>query len=142
LVGIGSGFTLVIGFLAIYLRIRFRTVWLVIAVVAVLAAALVEPTITFLLLQAAALGALLTLLGLLIERSIEQSSFSWPSARRGAAPAVRPATDSSLNRSASVGSDDSTAIRVRVPSTVDHAPAAVVAPEDRQEPQSSTVRRA
>jgi hypothetical protein len=142
LVGIGSGFTLVIGFLAIFLRIRFRTVWLVIAVVAVLAAVLVEPTVTILLLQAAALGALLTLLGLLIERSIEQSSFSWLTARRGAAPAVRLATDSSLNRSASVGSDDSTAIRVRVPSTLDHAPAAGVALEARQEPQSSTVRRA
>jgi hypothetical protein len=141
LVGICSGFTLVIGFLTIFLRIRFRTIWLVIAVVAVLAAVLVEPAVTFLLLQAAALGALLTLLGLLIERSMERSSFSWSSARRGGAPAVRPVTDSSLNRSASVGSDDSTAIRVRVPSTLDHAPAVGVAPEPTNEPQISTVRR-
>ena len=55
---------------------------------------------------------------------------------------IRPATDSSLNRSAGVGSDDSTAIRVRVPSTLDHAPAAVAAPEARQEVRSSTVQRA
>jgi hypothetical protein len=110
--------------------------------VAVLAAVLVEPTVTFLIFQAAALGALLALLGLLIERSIERLSLRSQGADRGAVTAIRPAADSSLNRSASVGSDDSTAIRVRVPSTLDHAPAAVVAPEARQEARSSTVRRA
>ena len=141
LIGICSGLTLVIGFLAIFFRLRFRTIWLVSAVVAVLVAVLVEPTVTFLLLQAAALGALLTLVGLLIERSIERSSLSWLRAERGGVAAVRPAAESSLNRSAGVGSDDSTAIRVRVPSTLDHAPAAVVAPEARPEARSSTVRR-
>jgi hypothetical protein len=143
LVGICSGFTLVIGFLAIFLKLRFRTIWLAVAVVAVLAAMLIEPTVTFLIFQAAALGAFLALIGLLIERSIERSSLrSHQRAERGGAVAVRPATDSSLNRSAGVGSDDSTAIRVRVPSTLDHAPAVVVAPEARQEARSSTVRRA
>ena len=142
LVGICSGFTLVIGFLAIFLRLRFRTIWLVSAVVAVLAAVLVEPTVTFLILQAAALGAALALVGLLIERSIERSSLRTHRAERGGAVVVRPAADSSLNRSAGVGSDDSTAIRVRVPSTLDHAPAALAAPEATQEATSSTVQRA
>jgi hypothetical protein len=143
LVGICSGLTLIIGFLAIFLRLRFRTIWLVAAVVSVLAAVLVEPTVAFLVLQAAALGAMLTLLGLLIERSIERSRRGWLRVERGGATGVRPATDSSLNRSAGVGSDDSTAIRVRVPSTLDHAPqAAAVVPDSRQEARSSTVQRA
>ena len=95
LVGICSGFTLVIGFLAIFLRLRFRTIWLVVAVVAVLAAVLVEPTVTFLVLQAAALGAVLTLVGLLIERSIERSSLrcsssrAWRGGRRSGPPPIR-----------------------------------------------------
>jgi hypothetical protein len=82
------------------------------------------------------------LLGLLIERSIERASLRSQRAERGGVTTIRPATDSSLNRSAGVGSDDSTAIRVRVPSTLDHAPAVVVAPEAMQEAGSSTVRRA
>ena len=57
LVGICSGLTLVIGFLAIFRKLRFRTIWLGFAGVAVLSAALVEPAVTFLVLQAAALGA-------------------------------------------------------------------------------------
>jgi len=108
----------------------------------VLAAVLVEPTVMFLALQAAALGAVLTLVGLLIERSIDHSYAYRSPAVRGAGAAIRPATDSSLNRSAGVGSNDSTAIRVRVPSTLDHAPAAVAVQEPRQEVRSSTVQRA
>jgi hypothetical protein len=142
LVGVCSGFTLIVGFLAIFMRVRFRTIWLVAAVAAVLAVVLVEPTVSLLVLQAAALGAVLTLVGILIEQSIERLSLRSLRAERTAAAVIRPATDSSLNRSAGVGSDDSTAIRVRVPSTLDHAPAAIVAPEANPEARSSTVQRA
>ncbi len=142
LIGICSGLMLIIGFLAIFLKIRFRSIWLGAAAAAVLAAVLVEPTVMLLALQAAALGAVLTLVGLLIERSIEHSSAQRSPVARGAGAAIRPATDSSLNRSAGVGSNDSTAIRVRVPSTLDHAPAAIAAPEARPEVRSSTVQRA
>jgi hypothetical protein len=141
LIGICSGVTLIIGSLAIFSRIRFRAMWLVIAVAAMLAAMLLEPTVTFVLLQAAALGAVLTLFGLVIERAIERANFAWLRTGNRGVTVIRPATDSSLNRGASVGSDDSTAIRVRVPSTLDHAPAAVVVPEAKQETRSSTVRR-
>ena len=121
LVGICSGFTLVIGFLAIFLRLRFRTVWLVCAVVAVLAAVLVEPTVTFLVFQAAALGAI-TRTGRALDRAVDRAIEPAPHQRaeRGVAVTIRPATDSSLNRSAGVGSDDSTAIRV--PRSVDARP--------------------
>ena len=142
LVGICSGVTLLIGVLAIFLKLRFRTIWLAVAGLAVLAAVLVEPSVTFLALQSAALGGLLSVLGLMIESWIERTRFRSLRASRGAPPEFRSATDSSLNRSSGVGSDDSTAIRIRVPSTLDHAPAAVDAPEARQEVRSSTLGRA
>ena len=142
LVGICSGATLVIGFLAIFLKLRFRTLWLGVAALAVLAAVLVEPSVTFLALQSAALGVALTVVGLLIESVLERTNIRPLRTSRGTRPSTRPATDSSLNRSAGVGSDDSTAIRIRVPSTLDHSPVAVDAPEPRQEIRSSTVQRA
>ena len=53
-----------------------------------------------------------------------------------------PAADSSLNRSSEVGSDDSTAIRVRVPSTLDHVVAAPANHLSDEGARSSTVERA
>ena len=143
LVGICSGLTLVIGFLAISRKLRFRTIWLGIAGVLILSATLVEPAVTFLLLQAAALGAFLSLLGFVIERSIERASVRLTRTGRGGLPAGRSSTDSPLKGTAAVGSDDPTAIRVRVPSTVDHAPVGTPAGQEVvPELRSSTVQRA
>ena len=143
LVGICSGLTLVIGFLAISRKLRFRTIWLGIAGVLILSATLVEPAVTFLLLQAAALGAFLSLLGFVIERSIERASVRLTRTGRGGLPAGRSSTDSPLKGTAAVGSDDPTAIRVRVPSTVDHAPVGTPAGQEAvPELRSSTVQRA
>ena len=71
---------------------------------------------------------MLTLLGLVIEGLIVRSRSLSMSARGGALPATRAGTDSSLKRSPEVGSDDSTAIRVRVPSTVDFVAAPLARP--------------
>ena len=145
LVGICSGLTLVMGFLAIFRKFRFRTIWLGIGGVAVLSAILVEPAVTILVLQAAALGTLLTLLGFVIERSIERASLRLSRSGRGVPAAPRPLTDSPPKGTAVVGSDDPTAIRVRVPSTVDHAPVAASASAGQEampELRSSTVQRA
>ena len=98
LVFICSGFTLVIGFLAIFLKLRFRTIWLGLRRVAVLSAVLVEPAVTFLALQAAALGAILALLGLVIERRSSARGLRFSRSARSGPPAVRPVTDSSLKR--------------------------------------------
>ena len=46
LVAICSGATLFVGFFVIFSRPRFRTTWLVIAVLGLLAAALVQPSVT------------------------------------------------------------------------------------------------
>ena len=142
LVAICSGATLVLGFVAIFSRIRFRTVWMLCAVAGLLAAVQFQPSVTFLALQSSVIGVLFLLLGLLIERMIERSR--WPSlpTGRGSSPNGRIAADSSLNRSAGVGSDDSTAIRARVPSTLDHVPAPKGTAHLPEDARSSTVERA
>ncbi len=126
-----SGVTLIFGFLAIFARIRFRTAWAVVAILTLLAAALSEPSVTWLGLQSAFMGAALTLLGLLIQRLLDRPKPSLPA--RETSPAGGQAIgDSSLKRPAIVGSDDSTAIRVRVPSTMDYIPSPIPgsAPEE------------
>jgi hypothetical protein len=116
-----SGITLLLGYFAIFSRARFRTVWAVLAGIALLAAMFSQPSVTLLALQSAVMGLALTLLGLVMQRMIERSKArTHPGAAAGAA-VVLTTTDSGMVRSAAVGSDDSTAIRVRVPSTADFA---------------------
>jgi hypothetical protein len=141
LIAICSGATLLVGFLAIFSRLRFRTAWLAISAFGLLAAVLVQPSVTMLLLQSAVLGAILTLSGLLIEGLIVRSRLRSIAARGGALPASRPAADSSLERSAGVGSDDSTAVRVRSPSTMDFVAAPIAAPEVANEARGSSWER-
>jgi hypothetical protein len=138
LVAICSGATLFVGFFVIFSRPRFRTIWLAIAGLGLLAAVRAQPSVMFLVLESAVLGALLTLLGLVIEGLIVRSrSLSTP-ARGGALAAARASTDSSLKRSPDVGSDDSTAIRLRVPSTVDFVAAPSAVPPVVDEPRGSS----
>ena len=63
------------------------------------------------------------------------------SAREPAGVAPQTVTDSSLNRSEGVGSDDSTAIRVRVPSTIDFVPAPAAGPAPPEDARSSILGR-
>jgi hypothetical protein len=130
LFGVCSGATLLAGFLAIFSRVRFRTAWLATAGFGLLAAVLVQPAVTLLMLQSAVFGAILSLSGLLIESLIVQSRARSMAARGGAVVTIRPTTDSSLHRSSSVGSDDSTAVRLRAPSTLDFVAAPIAAQED------------
>ena len=91
LVAVCSGATLFVRFLAIFTKIRFRTIWLGIAGLGLLAAALVQPSVTFLAIQSALIGGVLTLLGLLIERLLERSRLQRMLAHRGSvltSPAV------------------------------------------------------
>ena len=128
--------------MAISRKLRFRTIWLGIAAALVLSATLVEPGVTVLVLQAAALGVVLSLVGFVIERTIERARLRLSPFGRSTPVAGRPLSDSPPKGTAGVGSDDPTAIRVRVPSTVDHAPAAAVGQEAIPELRSSTVQRA
>jgi hypothetical protein len=137
-----SGATLLVGFLAIFARIRFRTVWAIAAVLALLAAALVQPSVTAQLAQSAFLGAALTSLGLVIEHLIERRRSPSRPAREPTSGLGPIMTDSSLKDGATVGSDDPTAIRVRTPSTLDYVPSPLASPAATEEARSSTLGRA
>jgi hypothetical protein len=80
---------------------------------------LVQPSVTFLAVQSAMLGVLLTLLTALMQRLVHRRRprpvFGEPGGIGGPV-----ATGSTVSRTVGVGSDDSTAIRVRPSSTVDH----------------------
>jgi hypothetical protein len=140
LVGVCSGSTLFVGFLAIFAKLRFRTIWVAIAGVGLAAGVLLEPTALFLILESALLGVVLTLLAFLIELVIERARFLSIPAHGRALATTRASPESSLNLSPTVGSDDSTAIRVRVPSTVDYIAAPVVGEEVDERSESSLER--
>ncbi len=142
LVGICSGTTLVIGFLAIFAKLRFRTIWVGIAGLGLLAAVLLQPNVTFLAIQSALIGGALTLVGLIIEQVVERSKSLRRVPLGGAVSATRIGSDSSLTRPVEVGSDDSTAIRVRVPSTLDHVVTPLAIQPVEEGARSSTVERA
>ena len=142
LVAVCSGATLFVGFLAIFTKVRFRTIWLGIAGLGLLAAVLVQANVAFLAIQSALIGVVLTLLGLVIEGLIERLRPEPMVAHRGGVLTSRTGANSSLNRSPAIGSDDSTAIRVRVPSTLDYATAPIAAERVVEESHSSTKERA
>jgi hypothetical protein len=145
LVAICSGVTLLIGFFTIFSKIRFRTIWLGIAAIGLLAAVLFHESVLFLALQSAFIGMTLTVLGLVIERLLERSTSPSSPARDSGLIAAQQTADPSLNRALSVGSDDSTAIRIRAPSTSatgDFVPAPISVPQSQDEARSSTLERA
>ena len=123
--------TLLIGFFTIFSKIRFRTIWLGTAAIGLLAAILFQGSVMFLALQYAFIGMALTLLGLVIERSLERSRSPSISIRDSGLAATPQSVESSLNQAPSVGSDDSTAIRVRAPSTttLDYVPNSISVPQ-------------
>lgn len=148
LIAAGSGATLALGFLAMFARLRFRTAWAVAAVAALVVAALVQPSLAMQVIQASVMGAVLSALGLVIQHRLDRRRAPAGAPGRDSAPAGgTPPGDSSLNRGsgapgvASVGSDDSTAIRVRTPSTLDYHPAPLAGPSLTDETRSSTLGR-
>jgi hypothetical protein len=142
IVGVCSGVTLIIGFLAMFSRIRFRTAWAIAAGLAILAAAFLHSSVTLMVVQSAFIGAALTFLGLLIQRLLDRKKPPALQARESGPSGSQILGDSSLDRPAIVGSDDSTAIRVRVPSTMDYVPSPIVGPVADESARSSTLGRA
>jgi hypothetical protein len=142
LVAVCSGVTLVLGVIAIFARIRFRTAWAVAAGLALLAAAILQPSLTLQLVQSALVGAALTALGLLIQRLLDRRRAPAQPGRESGVGAATPIGDPAPNRGAGVGSDDSTAIRVRAPSTMDYVPSPLGDPSAVDEARSSTLGRA
>jgi hypothetical protein len=124
LVAACSGAAFFVGFVAIFSRVRFRALWLGASVVALLASVLVQPSVVLVAIQSALLGVVLTMMGLVLDRLMERARWTKAPRRQANHPSGRRAiSDSSLQRSKGVGSEEPTEIRVRVPSTVDYAPA-------------------
>ena len=136
-----SGVTLVLGFLAIFSGIRSRTAWAVAAGLAVLAAAYLHPSVTLMILQSSFIGAALTLLALVIERLMDRRRPAAMRGRESGLSAGKLPADSSLERPATVGSDDSTAIRVRVSSTMDFVPSPIAGSLVEESARSSAIVR-
>lgn len=140
LIAVCSGGALLVGFLAIFARIRFRTAWAA-AAVALLVAAFLHPSIAAQLAQSASLGAALTALGLVIQHLLDRRrARSLPTRDSSSLLAPAPA-DSAVDRGPIVGSDDPTAIRVRTPSTLDYVPAHSAGTTEDVEAGSSTFGR-
>jgi hypothetical protein len=114
-VAICSGSVLLLGFYLMFFRSRIRVVWTIVATLALLATAFAHPSTVLLVMQSAVTGLVLALLGLLIQGLIERARASagpaGPVQAGSTAPALSPT---------GVGSDDSTAIRARVSSTMDY----------------------
>ena len=134
-----SGLVLALGFAATFVRLGERWVWGGAAVVGLLSAMFLHPSVIALFLQAGSCGFVLTLFGYLIHRTPHRDGGVGSSARPGSAPASGLGFDSSLRSAAGVGvgSDDSTAVRVRVSSTMDYL-SLQPAPESGLEPSRSS----
>lgn len=138
IVGVGSGAVLALGFFVMFCRVPFRLVWVAAAVFCLLGIATIHPSTLLLMVQSSVSGAVLALLGLAIQRVVERT-------RGGTSATVGSgSTSSSSGRviapsgSAGVGSDDSTAIRVRVPSTMDHVAAPLIVRTEQPSALSSS----
>jgi hypothetical protein len=125
LVALCSGPMLALGVLILHRRRPPQLIWAAALALTLAAAMVVQPATTILAVQSSLVGVVFTIVAALVQRLVERP-------RRAAAAVFRDpgglastaASSSSLGRMAAVGSDDSTAIRVRSVSTVDHVPAA------------------
>ncbi len=145
LVGMCSGTVLAVGALLILVwRPAMPLAWAAALALVLACATLVEPSVTFLVVQSAMTGVILTLLTALMQRQVQRRAsatlFGEAGSRPGARPGAGPA-GSSVNYTGSVGSDDSTAIRVRpVSSTVDHPVPGVPLNTERESASGRTAR--
>ena len=140
IIAVCSGSVLLLGFLLMFSRARFRAIWIVAAGLCLLGSALAHPSVLLLVTQSALSGVILTLLGFLIQRLIER-------ARSAGAPAIpmpspgpgQTGAGASQIGSDGVGSDGSTAIRARISSTMDYAPQPLTPAPEQDSARSSRV---
>jgi hypothetical protein len=100
------------------------------------AATVVGPVVTLVVIQSSMIGVVFTLVAAMVQRLVERprrAASAVFSESGGLATSATPG--SSLSRADVVGSDDSTAIRVRAVSTVDH-----VAESNPSTPSGSVAR--
>jgi hypothetical protein len=134
IIAVCSGGVLVLGYLSMFYRSRYRTIWVVTAGLCLVGSAVMHPSVWLLVIQSALSGVILTLLGLLIHGLIERTGPRDDLALERQSPGMMHATSGdSRTDTGGVGSDESTAVRARVSSTVDYAPQpSVLQPEQEQ----------
>jgi hypothetical protein len=127
LVAVCSGTALVIGFLLIFAPGRWAPViWASTAILGLLGCLLAHPSIIAMALQSAVIGIVLSLTGLALQRLVGRPNQRGTETSGYDSALTSPATGSGVvvgsgsSRFPEVGSDDSTAIRVRTPSTIDY----------------------
>jgi hypothetical protein len=126
LIGICSGIVLLAGFALMLLpKPKARAVLVMLAVSGLAAGALLHPSNLILAAQSSMIGVILTLLGFAIQYLIDSRRPLPMVEREPARLPVPPPSGSTMNRpdesrSQEVGSDESTAIRVRVASTMEY----------------------
>jgi hypothetical protein len=122
LVGICSGTVLVLGgLLILFRRPSPRLSWLAALGLGLAGSTIVQPSVTFLAVQSAMLGVVLTCLTALMQRQVHRRGFGTVFGEAGGGLGGAVPSGSTVSRTVGVGSDDSTAIRVRPnATTVDH----------------------
>jgi hypothetical protein len=125
-----SGLVLTLGLLLMFSRIRFRAIWAAAATLCLLGGILVHPSTVILIVQSSLGGIVLALAGLAIQRLIDRPRGIESNAAAAGTPSGSSDLVSPPGDQAGVGSDDSTAIRVRTPSTMDHVAAPLVVTGD------------
>jgi hypothetical protein len=115
-----SGLVLALGFAATLPRVGARRAWGFATIAGLLAAMFLHPSTIALFLQSASAGFLLVLFGYLIHRTLLRDGAGAPGPRPAAPSSSGVGLDSSQRSALGVGSDDSTAVRVRVSSTMDY----------------------
>ena len=121
LVGICSGSVLAVGGLLILVwHPSIRLVWLASLVFGLSIASLLHPSVTFLAVQSAMIGVVLTALVALMQRIVERRRTAGMPYGDPGGLSVEITLTPSQEGAAAAGSDDSTAIRPRPISTLDH----------------------
>lgn len=140
IIAVCSGSVLLLGFLLMFSRARFRAISIMAAGLCLLGSALAHPSVLLLVIQSALSGVILTLLGLLIQRLIEQAKSSGAPAIAMPSPGPgQTGAGASQIGPDGVGSDDSTAIRARASSPMDHAPQPLTLTPEQDSARSSRV---
>lgn len=127
LVGLCSGAVLAIGLVMMLARTPARVAWLLLPIAALAAAVLVPPSVIALVVQSSLLGVALVSVAAATQRFVERRTPASPSFAESSGLVISGAAR--VAPPAEVGSDDSTVVRGRAGTTVDHAPAGVASPE-------------
>ena len=119
IVAASSGAVLTVGFLLLFRLIPFRLVWMATAALVLVAVLLVHPSILVLVVQSGVIGLVLSVLGFMIQWLVERRRPQPPLGVPGIPTPGPSIIDPSRLGSGTIGSDESTAIRARVSSTMD-----------------------